>query len=82
MEPKLPDLHQYPLTDAYDELDLLGFPLCDPFSLVETAAGCVHELHSGSHPRHVQSQRTQPFVVPYSTSTFFPLSVITRSMKR
>jgi DNA polymerase-3 subunit alpha len=34
-EPKLPDLQHYPLADAYDELDLLGFPLCDPFTLVE-----------------------------------------------
>lgn len=33
-EPRLPDLQHYPLADAYDELDLLGFPLCDPFSLV------------------------------------------------
>ncbi|MBK8498399.1 MAG: DNA polymerase III subunit alpha [Flavobacteriales bacterium] len=38
-EPKLPDLQHYPLADAYDELDLLGFPLCDPFSLVEHNAG-------------------------------------------
>ncbi|MBS1546318.1 MAG: DNA polymerase III subunit alpha [Bacteroidetes bacterium] len=34
-EPLLPALHHYPLADAYDELELLGFPLCDPFSLVE-----------------------------------------------
>jgi DNA polymerase-3 subunit alpha len=34
-EPRLPDLQHYPLADAYDELDLLGFPLCDPFSLVD-----------------------------------------------
>jgi DNA polymerase-3 subunit alpha len=34
-EPKLPGLRFYPLADAYDELELLGFPLCDPFSLVE-----------------------------------------------
>lgn len=34
-EPVLPELHRYPLADAYDELELLGFPLCDPFSLVE-----------------------------------------------
>ena len=33
--PVLPDLEHYPLADAYDELDLLGFPLCDPFTLVE-----------------------------------------------
>ncbi len=35
-EPMLPELHHYPLADAYDELDLLGFPLGDPFSLVES----------------------------------------------
>ncbi len=34
-EPMLPELHHFPLADAYDELDLLGFPLCDPFTLVE-----------------------------------------------
>ncbi len=34
-EPRLPDLQHYPLADAYDELDLLGFPLCDPFTLVD-----------------------------------------------
>ncbi len=33
--PKLPDLQHHPLADAYDELELLGFPLCDPFSLVD-----------------------------------------------
>ena len=33
-EPRLPELQHYPLADAYDELDLLGFPLCDPFTLV------------------------------------------------
>lgn len=38
-EPRLPDLEFYPLADAYDELELLGFPLCDPFSLVDAAAG-------------------------------------------
>lgn len=34
-EPRLPELVQFPLADAYDELELLGFPLCDPFLLVE-----------------------------------------------
>jgi DNA polymerase-3 subunit alpha len=34
-EPVLPALYHYPLADAYDELELLGFPLGDPFSLVE-----------------------------------------------
>ncbi len=32
---KLPALHHFDLSDAYDELELLGFPLCDPFLLVE-----------------------------------------------
>jgi DNA polymerase-3 subunit alpha len=34
-EPRLPELQHYPLADAYDELELLGFPLCDPFALVD-----------------------------------------------
>ncbi|MFN3876359.1 MAG: DNA polymerase III subunit alpha, partial [Flavobacteriales bacterium] len=33
--PRLPDLELHPLADAYDELELLGFPLCDPFTLAE-----------------------------------------------
>lgn len=32
---KLPQLQHFELSDAYDELELLGFPLCDPFLLVE-----------------------------------------------
>lgn len=32
---KLPQLQHFDLSDAYDELELLGFPLCDPFLLVE-----------------------------------------------
>ncbi|HMC97574.1 MAG TPA: hypothetical protein VKG92_07980, partial [Flavobacteriales bacterium] len=40
--PCLPDLQHYPLADAYDELDLLGFPLCDPFSLVNDTAETPH----------------------------------------
>ena len=32
----LPTLEHFALSDAYDELELLGFPLCDPFLLVET----------------------------------------------
>jgi len=41
-EPRLPDLQHFPLADAYDELDLLGYPLCDPFDLVEHPAPCPH----------------------------------------
>jgi DNA-directed DNA polymerase III PolC len=30
----LPELTQHPLDDAMDELELLGFPLCNPFDIV------------------------------------------------
>lgn len=38
-EPKdfpLPALQRQPLEDAFDEIELLGFPLCDPFLLLAT----------------------------------------------
>jgi len=38
-EPKeypLPDLKRDPLEDAFDEIELLGFPLCNPFDLLAT----------------------------------------------
>jgi DNA polymerase-3 subunit alpha len=38
-EPKefpLPPLLRNPLEDAFDEIELLGFPLCNPFDLLET----------------------------------------------
>lgn len=39
-EPVLPALYHYPLADAYDELELLGFPLGDPFGLVCRGETC------------------------------------------
>jgi DNA polymerase-3 subunit alpha len=33
---KLPTLEHHWLEDAYDELELLGFPLCNPFQLIDT----------------------------------------------
>ncbi len=32
----LPFLRQEPMEDAFDEMELLGFPLCDPYLLLET----------------------------------------------
>ncbi|MEL6535885.1 MAG: DNA polymerase III subunit alpha [Bacteroidota bacterium] len=32
----LPNLERHPLEDAFDELEILGFPLCDPFSLLKS----------------------------------------------
>lgn len=37
-EPKeypLPELHRNAIEDAFDEIELLGFPLCNPFTLIE-----------------------------------------------
>ena len=34
---KLPELDKSPFEDAFDELELLGFPLCDPFLLVDAS---------------------------------------------
>jgi DNA-directed DNA polymerase III PolC len=39
-EPKefpLPHLERKPIEDAFDEIELLGFPLCDPFDLLATS---------------------------------------------
>jgi DNA-directed DNA polymerase III PolC len=33
---KLPELEKDPHEDAFDEMELLGFPLCNPFDLLET----------------------------------------------
>jgi DNA polymerase-3 subunit alpha len=32
---RLPSLPVYPLDDLYDQVEILGFPICDPFLLVE-----------------------------------------------
>ncbi|MGC3943895.1 MAG: hypothetical protein QM762_05050 [Chryseolinea sp.] len=56
-EPKsfpLPPLERHELEDAFDEIELLGFPLCDPFLLLNTTQRgdtCARELTSrvGSH---------------------------------
>ncbi|KAA6430471.1 DNA polymerase III subunit alpha [Dyadobacter flavalbus] len=34
---KLPSFHSTPLDDAYDQIELLGFPLCSPFNLLKNA---------------------------------------------
>jgi len=31
----LPELEQYPYADAFDQIELLGFPLCAPFDLLD-----------------------------------------------
>lgn len=49
-EPKeypLPVLQRKPIEDAFDEIELLGFPLCDPFELVDT------NDHGDTHAREL-----------------------------
>ena len=36
---ELPQLEEYPYANAFDQIELLGFPLCDPFTLLATDDG-------------------------------------------
>jgi DNA polymerase-3 subunit alpha len=54
-EPKLPDLQFYPIADAYDELELLGFPLCDPFSLVDQHSEPGNAQHVNVSTRNIHA---------------------------
>ena len=46
----LPQLAQHPLDDALDEMELLGFALCNPFSLAEDVGdGCIAAADMESH---------------------------------
>lgn len=56
-EPRLPPLHDNPISDAHDELELLGFPLCDPFTLVEGA-----EEQAGGGRSLITDHRSPPTI--------------------
>lgn len=77
---KLPTLEHFDLSDAYDELELLGFPLCDPFLLVENAGENGEKRESGekvgppSHPLTLS-----PLSPP---SPFSPPHILARDMPR
>ncbi|MBK9276274.1 MAG: DNA polymerase III subunit alpha [Flavobacteriales bacterium] len=66
-EPRLPDLQHYPLADAYDELELLGFPLCDPFTLVEQQCPHTEPPRDSAHAQDPRS--TVPAHEPTLDST-------------
>ena len=78
----LPELHHFPLADAYDELDLLGFPLCDPFTLVE----CEEEVNGDQRPLNGRTLRSpaishQPPVTSPSISEHrSPPTILQREM--
>lgn len=89
---KLPTLEHFDLSDAYDELELLGFPLCDPFLLVENAGENGEKRESGekvgppSHPLTL-SPLSLPSPLPPSSplpppSPFSPPCISARDMSR
>ena len=52
----LPQLENFPLEDAYDEMELLGFPLCEPFKMLASedlgdtvACELMAKLHQNIH---------------------------------
>ncbi|MFN5295068.1 MAG: PHP domain-containing protein [Flavobacteriales bacterium] len=45
---KLPQLEHHWLEDAYDELELLGFPLCNPFQLIDYTQLPEHRYSSAN----------------------------------
>ena len=45
---KLPTLEHHWLEDAYDELELLGFPLCNPFQLIDPTKLSNHHFTAAS----------------------------------
>ena len=67
---KLPELQHFDLSDAYDELELLGFPLCDPFLLVkggsdEQVIGQTDDLASPKASRRRSRLQTGSFITFY-----------------
>jgi DNA-directed DNA polymerase III PolC len=54
MEFKLPKLHHTALEDAIDEIELLGFPLCDVFTLVDTDV--TKYVTAAQLPKHLGQQ--------------------------
>lgn len=47
----LPDLEEGPFDQAFDEIELLGFPLCSPFSLVvsQDCSACIEAFRLGEY---------------------------------
>jgi DNA polymerase-3 subunit alpha len=50
---KLPQLEHHWLEDAYDELELLGFPLCNPFKLLAPDGSAGEEIFARSFHEHL-----------------------------
>lgn len=52
----LPELKQHPLDDAIDEIELLGFPVCNPFELVDDDPG--HYFPATDFDKHIGKEVT------------------------
>ncbi|MEM7373805.1 MAG: DNA polymerase III subunit alpha [Bacteroidota bacterium] len=53
---QLPEFEQQPLEDAYDEMELLGFPLCSPFDLLPgMPEGCISSSQFPQHDQQIAS---------------------------
>jgi DNA polymerase-3 subunit alpha len=74
-EPRLPELETHPRADAYDELDLLGFPLCDPFTLVECGEWSVANGEWGE-------RGGPPVANGHSPSASSPPRILKRDMEK
>lgn len=71
-EPRLPPLSDDAIADAHDELELLGFPLCDPFTLVAYECG-EWELANGEWKGGDRSAPFTNYHSPFTSSTPFIL---------
>lgn len=59
-ELQLPVLEEGPLDQAFDEIELLGFPLCSPFDLLDDPAGVLrHDCIPARHLRQMASKRVR-----------------------
>jgi DNA-directed DNA polymerase III PolC len=79
-EMKLPDLQHFDLADAYDELELLGFPLCDPFLLVE--CGSEDRITDTDRGRRSDDGNATTSQFTPNTSHFTPPAISARDMPR
>ncbi|HEY0978574.1 MAG TPA: DNA polymerase III subunit alpha [Flavobacteriales bacterium] len=75
-EPRLPPLSDDPIADAHDELELLGFPLCDPFTLVEYENGEGERVNG----EWKGDDRSAPFTNSHSPFTSAPPFILKRDM--
>lgn len=50
---KLPKLYTYRFEDAFEEMELLGFPLCNPFELLKEPINVAQVLRCRNFPDHL-----------------------------